>query len=65
MKKNPEPFMEGIAVAIADLVRLHDVPSMAADVLAGHGFKLKDFAGCDDYDMKVIRKLYRTEYVLK
>lgn len=63
--KKPDPFMEGVAIALADLVRLHDQPSMAADVLAGHGFTLADFKGCEPYDLKVIRKLYRTEYVLR
>lgn len=60
-----DPFMEGIAIALADLVRLHDQPAMAADVIAGHGFTLKDFKSCDDYDLKVIRKLFRTEAVLR
>jgi len=63
--KTPDPFMAGIALALADLVRLHDQPSMAADVIAGHGFRLADFKGCEPYDLKVIRKLYRTEYVLR
>jgi hypothetical protein len=62
--KRPDPFMEGIAIALADLVRLYDQPSMAAGVLAGHGFALADFKGVDPYDLNVIRKLYRTESVL-
>lgn len=65
MSKKPDPFMEGFAIALADLVRLHDQPSMAADVIAGHGFALADFKGCEPYDFKVIRKLFRTEYVLR
>lgn len=64
-KNNPDPFMEGIAIALADLVRLHDQPGMAADVIAGHGFELRDFKGCDEYDLKIIRKLYREESALR
>jgi hypothetical protein len=64
-RRSPDPFMEGFAIALADLVRGHDQPSMAADVIAGHGFTLDDFAGCDPYDLKVIRKLFRTESVLR
>ncbi len=60
-----DPFMEGFAIALADLVRMYDQPSMAADVIAGHGFQLKDFKSCDDYDLKVIRKLFRTEAALR
>ncbi len=64
-KPIPDPFMEGFAIACADLVRLHDQPGMAADVIAGHGFNLTDFKGCDPYDLKVIRKLYVTEPSLR
>lgn len=63
--QRPDPFMEGFAIALADVVRLHDQPTVAADVIAGHGFTLKDFRGCDPYDMKIIRKLFRTESVLR
>lgn len=63
-QKYPDPFMEGIAIACADLVRLFDQPGMAAGIIAGHGFKLTDFKGCEPYDLNVIRKLYRTEAVL-
>lgn len=64
-RSKPNPFMDGFAVAVADLVRLHDAPSMAADVIAGHGFTIASFSGCDPYDLKVIRKLFKEEYVLR
>lgn len=64
-KGRPDPFMEGFAIALADLVRMHDQPTMAADVIAGHGFALEDFKGCDPYDLNVIRKLFRTESALR
>lgn len=60
----PNPFMEGFAIALADLVRMYDQPTMAANVIAGHGFTLKDFRGIDAYDMNVIRRLFKTEEAL-
>lgn len=58
-------FMSGFALAIADLARRHDEPTVAAGLIAGHGFRLKDFAGVDETDLRVIRKLFRTESQLR
>lgn len=55
----------GFAMAIASLVRQFDQPSMAADLIDDYGFDLDDFRHCDDYDLKVIRKLFRTESALR
>lgn len=58
-------FMQGFAMALADLVRLHDQPGMAADVIAGHGFTLSDFRGVDAYDRALISKRFREEASLR
>jgi|SRR6185312_13526372 len=63
-RKYPDPFMEGIAIACADLVRLFDQPGMAVGIIAGHGFTLADFKGCESYDLDIIHKLFRTEAAL-
>ena len=67
MTKEQRHTYQGIALAVAAVARDSDEPSVAANVLAGLGIDLADFvaAGVDPYDLKVIRKLYRTEYVLK
>lgn len=57
-------FVQGFAVAVAEVARNHDNPTMAADLIAGSGFDLRDFRQCDSYDLKVIRKLFREESVL-
>lgn len=61
----PDPFMAGIAAAVAAVVRQHDEPTVAADVLAGYGLKLEQFAGVDDFDLDIIKDLYRTEHSLR
>lgn len=54
-------FIQGYAVAVGVIVRLHDHPSIAADLLQQSGFTLRDFerAGVDEYDLKPVRKLFR------
>lgn len=64
MKKGTDPIMQGFALAVADIVRLFDNPTVAAGIIAGHGFRLSAFDGVDEYDLKVIRQLYKTETAL-
>lgn len=65
MSKAPNEFMAGIAAAVASVVRQHGAPSIAADVLAGYGLTVDQFEGVDQFDLTVIKDLYRTEYVLR
>lgn len=60
-------FVRGFAIAAAAVARDHDAPTMAANLIAGFGFDLRDFrrAKVDGYDLKVISKLYRTESALR
>ncbi len=58
-------FMDGFAMAVADLVRQSDHPTIAAGLIAGHGFRLSDFDDCDPYDRNVIVRLFRTETQLR
>lgn len=60
-------FIAGFAAATAEIVRTHGENQIAADVIATNGLMLKDFegAGLDDYDMEIIRQLFREEHVLK
>lgn len=60
-------FIAGFAAATAEIVRAHDEPTVAADVIARNGLTLQDFqsAKLDDYDMDVIERLFREESVLR
>ena len=64
-KVKSDPFMAGIAAAVASVVRQHDEPAIAADVLAGYGLTLDQFKGIDLFDLDIIKELYRTEFVLR
>lgn len=57
---SPDPFMAGFAAAVAAVVRQHDEPTVAADAIAGYGLKLENFKGVDQFDLKVIRELFKT-----
>ena len=60
-------FICGYAIAVAEIVRLHDKPTIAADVLNASNFTLEDFtaAGLDDYDLDEIKKLFSGEAALR
>jgi hypothetical protein len=53
-------FLRGFAIALADLNRLHDQPTMVRDVIDGAGLTLADFkrAGVEPYDLKELRKAF-------
>lgn len=65
--KADKAFLCGYAIACAEIVRLHDEPTIAADVLNASNFNLADFetAGLDDYDLDEINKLFREEASLR
>lgn len=65
--KADKAFLCGYAIAVAEIVRLHDEPTIAADVLNASNFNLDDFAaaGLDNYDLDEIKKLFREEAALR
>jgi hypothetical protein len=64
MKIEDKRFLQGVALACAELVRNHDQSMMAYEILAPCGLgtieKLKA-ADVDEYDAKVLRKVIRSE----
>ena len=66
MTTSPD-FMLGFAAAVAALARDCDEPVHAASIISGNGLSLRDFevAGVEDFDMKPIRALFRTEAQLR
>jgi hypothetical protein len=63
MSDEDRGFAQGIALAVAILARMHDQPTIAADVASEAGYTIADYerAGVDEYDLKVLRKLRRDE----
>lgn len=57
--KQTNRFYQGIACAVASANRLHDCPTICADVLRGFGITYKDLidAGCESYDLDEIKKI--------
>lgn len=55
-----DEFVCGFAIALAELIRLHDEPTLARDVIDGNGYALNDFerAGVDRYDLIELRKAF-------
>jgi hypothetical protein len=59
-------WTRGLGYAVAQIIRLHDDPVCAADVILESGLSQADFkAAVDEYDMREIRKLLRTENRLR
>jgi len=56
-------FIQGIALAVAIVARMHDQPTIAADVASEAGYTIADYvrAGVDEYDLQALRKLRREE----
>lgn len=53
-------FMSGYAVAIGQLVSLYDQPTVAKNMMKAVGFTPADFKGIEPYDMKLIKKAWRS-----
>ena len=51
-------FYQGFAVAIADLMRHYDQPTMALNIMKENGITFKQLkkAHCSDFDLKVIQQ---------
>jgi hypothetical protein len=55
-------FTRGVAYAAAQIVRLHNSPVCAADVILESGIPAREFrAVVDGYDLSAIRRLARNE----
>ncbi len=52
-------FMKGYAAVIACIIRTHDMPTMAKDIMESDGLDINSFEGngIDEFDIKEIRKL--------
>jgi len=53
-------FLQGFAIALADMNRMHDNPVAVRDVIEGAGLTLNDFkrAGVENYDLRELRKAF-------
>lgn len=58
MKRDERILYQGIALALAEVNRQHDQPSMVCDALRGLGIDLDDLksAGVERYDLDEIKK---------
>ena len=65
--KADKAFIAGYGIACAEIVRLHDKPTVAADVVLASNFTLEDFkdSGLDPYDLDEIKLLFSGEAVLR
>ena len=54
-------FVQGVGYAVAEVVRSHDQPTIAADVASAAGYTVREYmvAGVDEYDLKTLRKVRR------
>lgn len=66
-KKEKQAFDVGYTLAVSNLINLHDQPGMAADVIVQSDITLRkiEAMGLTDYDLKPLRKMFRTEHVLR
>lgn len=53
-------FMSGYAVAIGQLVALYDQPTVAKHMMRAVGLTPADFKGIEPYDMKWIKKAWKS-----
>lgn len=58
-------FDHGALMAVATLVRLHDQPGMAADVLINMGLSDADCSGLDEFDKMTLRRLQGERRTIK
>jgi len=56
-------FIRGFAVAIAELIRSHDQPTTAKDIMNSVGYTIDDFRKADvaTFDMEPIEKVLRDQ----
>jgi hypothetical protein len=67
MTADEKEFRLGYVMAVANLMHLHDQPTIAADLLAEAGLTLPQIRGLglSDFDMKPVAALFRTEARLR
>lgn len=58
-KGQEEYFFEGVIYAACLLVRLHDHPGMAADVIKEVGLRTWDCSGLEEYEKEMLRVINR------
>ena len=53
----PDEFLNGFAIALATVQRMHDDPTAVKDAIEGNGLTIADLrkAGVDPYDLNVLR----------
>lgn len=62
IEEHQRDFLRGYAAAIGALVRLHNKPSLALDIVRNDGLKLSDFktAGVEDFDLRQLRRAFKS-----
>lgn len=53
----PTPFEQGILYAVALLVKLHDQPTMAANIVREAGLGNINISSMDDFERESLKKL--------
>ena len=63
MDGQTKEFIQGYGCAVAALIRLRDLPSIAVDLCRCDGLNLEDFenGGVEEYDLKVLRKAFKKQ----
>lgn len=56
-KKKLSEFDQGVLMALANLILLHDEPGIAADVAHSFGLHRADITDMDDFDKKSLKKM--------
>jgi len=67
LKPAEKHFLNGFADAVHWIVVLHDVPTIAASIIAANALTLAEFksARVDPVYMRTLKRLYRTERQLR
>ena len=65
MPKEAQAFYQGYVLAMANIIRCHDQPSMVIDIMQNDGVTIGLLKRChvDAYDLKVIRKAFKDKGV--
>jgi hypothetical protein len=50
-------FEKGVVYAAGLIVRLHDQPGIAAEIMREAGMDRRNFSDCDDFEKESLRKL--------
>lgn len=55
-KNHTDGFARGVIYAAARMVEIHDMPTVAIDVLNSAGFSDNDYRQAAEYDLRILRK---------